>query len=135
MANNILITNGPSREELFDNLRLFAEKRLTPFLVKKNKEEKKEKYVAVVINSIKAEDENGQLWGLTLSINKKFISSSFFSDKPKKPETGVASADVSFEGFRNLVRENYLVEEFRKDTVIIGGHYSTKTRQGIIFIS
>jgi hypothetical protein len=46
MADIIEITNGPSREELFDGLRLFSEKRLIPFLVKKDE---KEKYTVVFV--------------------------------------------------------------------------------------
>ena len=71
----IEITDGPSREELFDGLRLFTEKRLIPFRFK-----------------------------------------------------------VSFELFRELAEENYLLGEFRKDLISVKAYYSTKTRRGGIEI-
>ena len=127
----IEITNGPSREELFDGLRLFAEKRLIPFCVKMNE---KEKFVAVIINSIQAEDGSGQSWNLTFYINERFVSESFFVDKPEKKETGVYAKKINFEFFRQLAEENYLLQEFRKDQITVKAYYSTKTRKGVITV-
>lgn len=125
------ITNGPSREELFDALRLCSEKRLIPFLVKKNE---KEKYFGVIINSIQAEDGSGQSWNLTFLANKDFLSESFFVDKPKKREEHVIAVKVTFEGFRNLCESNYHLPDCRKNLVLVKAYYSTKTRKGIITV-
>lgn len=127
----IQITNGPSREELFDGLRLFAEKRLVPFCMKMQEEEK---YVAVAISSIEAEDGSGHSWNLKVTVNQYFITESFFSSKKREVEKGVAAVKVCFETFKNMVEENYLVSDFRKETVTINAYYSTKTRKGTIVI-
>lgn len=129
METTIEITNGPSREELFDGLRLFAEKRLIPFIIKKDDVER---WVAVVVTSIQAEDGSGQSWNLTFSIGKKFISPDYFILKPKKVEEHVITKKVDFNFFRNLCEENYLVGEFKQDTVTAKVYYSTKTRKGTI---
>jgi hypothetical protein len=131
METTIEITNGPSREELFDGLRLFTGKRLIPFIIKKDDVER---WVAVVINSIQAEDGSGQSWNLTFSIGKKFISPDDFVCKPKKAEEHVIAKKVDFAYFRELCEENYLVGEFRKDLIVIKAYYSTKTRKGTITI-
>lgn len=131
MQNIIEITNGPSREELFDGLRLFSEKRLIPFVIKKDEGER---WVAVIINSIQAKDGNSQSWNLTFSIGKQFISQDYFVLKPKKVEEHVVAKKVDFNFFRNLCEENYLVGEFRKDTTVVKVCYSTKTRKGTITV-
>lgn len=127
----IEITNGPSREEMFDGLRLFAEKRLIPFIIKNND---LERWVAVIITSIQAEDGSGQSWNLTFSINKEFISPDFFIPKPAKKEVGVISKKMTFEAFRWYCEDNYLVGEFRKNTISVKAYYSTKTRKGTISV-
>lgn len=131
MSKTIQITNGPSREELFDGLRLVTEKRLLPFCVEK---EEKEKYIAVLVSSIGAEDGSGQSWNLVCSISEHFISDSFFATKPKKEEIGVISKKVNFEFFKQLAEEDYLLEEFRKNLTLIKVYYSTKTRKGVISV-
>ncbi|MEI7765747.1 MAG: hypothetical protein WCI93_04170 [bacterium] len=125
----IEITNGPSREEMFDGLRLFSEKRLVPFIIEKNN---MERWVAVIVNSIQAEDESGHSWNLTLFIGKKFISEDFFVSKPEKKEEGVISKKVDFAFFRQLCEDDYLVEAFKKNLVKVKAYYSTKTRKGYI---
>lgn len=131
MKTTIEITNGPSREELFDGLRLFAEKRLIAFSVKKNEIEK---YVAVIIKSIQIGDPSGQSWNLTFSINELFVSELFFVNRPEKKESGVFAKKISFDGFRQLAEENYLLEDFRKNLVKAKVYYSTKTRKGTITV-
>jgi hypothetical protein len=123
------IINGPSREELFDGLRLFNEKRLIPLLFKKHE---KEKYSAVIINSIEAEDGSGDSWNITFYINNNHLTDSFFSKPSEKPEHGVYAKKINFDGFRELVKGNYLVGEYRKDTVLVKAYYSTKTRRGVL---
>lgn len=128
----IEISNGPSREELFDGLRLFSEKRLVPFLVLKNGIEK---YFAVIIHSIEAEaeDGSGQSWNLTFSVNAKFLYDEFFVEKVKKEEYVIAKK-VDFNYFRQLIEEGYPIPELRKDLVKVKAYYSTKTRKGTIAI-
>lgn len=130
MKKFIKIVNGPSREELFDGLRLYSEKRLIPFIIKKDDVER---WTAVVITSIQAEDGNGQSWNLTFSINQKYLLDDFFVEV-KKVEPHVIAKKVDFSYFRQLCEENYLVGEFRKDVVTVKAYYSTKTREGTITV-
>ncbi len=138
MKKTIEITNGPSREELFDGLRLFSEKRLIPFCVKMNE---KERFLAVIIDSIQAVDDgsteyhaSGHSWNLTCYANKLLVSEEIFVDKPEKKESGVASKKVGFEFFRELAEENYLLQEYRKNQITVKAYYSTKTRKGTIVV-
>jgi hypothetical protein len=131
MKTSIEITNGPSREELFDGLRLFAEKRLIAFSIKKDETEK---YVAVIINSIEAEDGSGHSWNLTFSINELCLSETFFVNKSVKKESGVIAKEIQFDGFKQLAEENYLLQEFKKNQIIVKAYYSTKTRKGTITV-
>lgn len=128
MKNTIEISNGPSREELFDGLRLFSEKRLIPFIIKKDEVER---WVAVIINSIEAEDGSGYSWNLTFSVNSKYLSDEFFVEKAKKEENVIVKK-VDFNFFRQLCEDNYLVGECRKDLIVIKAYYSTKTRKGTV---
>ncbi|MFA5773147.1 MAG: hypothetical protein WC908_00545 [Candidatus Paceibacterota bacterium] len=130
MEKTIEITNGPSREELFDGLRLCTEKRLVPFQVIKNE---KEKYFAVIIHSIEAEDRSGQSWNLIFSVNSKYLSDEFFVEKAKKEEHVIAKK-VDFNYFRQLIEEGYPIPELRKDLVRVKVYYSTKTRKGTITV-
>ena len=131
MKKIIAITNGPSREELFDGLRLFSEKRLVPFQVIKNENEK---YFAVIIHSIEAEDGSGQSWNLTFSVNSKYLSDEFFIEKVKKEEYYIIAHKVDFNYFRQLIEEGYPIPELRKDLVRVKVYYSTKTRKGTIIV-
>jgi len=130
MKTKIGITNGPSREELFDGLRLSNEERLVPFQVIKNG---KEKYFAVIIHSIETEDGSGQSWNLTFSVNSKYLSEQFYFEKVKKEEYVIAKK-VDFNQFRQLIEERYPIPELRKDLVRVKVYYSTKTRKGVITI-
>ncbi len=141
MKKIIEITNGPSREELFDGLRLFAEKRLIPFRFKVNEISEKQKMVAVIIDSIQAEDDgsneccpSGHSWNITFYVNKLFVSDEIFVDKPAKIERGVIAKKVNFDGFRQLVAEKYPMPDFKKDLIVVKASYSTKTRKGNITI-
>lgn len=137
MKKIIEITDGPSREEIFDGLRLFAEKRLVPFRFKVREISDKEIMVAVFVIGIEAVDDggpdyhpSGHSWNFTFLVNKRFVSEEIFVDKPEKHEPGVIAKKVSFEFFRGLTEENYLVGEFRKDLISMKASYSTKTRKG-----
>lgn len=127
MPKTISITNGPSREELFDGLRLFSEKRLVPFCIKMDE---KERFLAVIISSIQAEDGGGQSWNLTFYANQLLVSEEIFGDKPEKKEPGVFAKKITFESFKQLAEENYLLQEYRKNQIVIKAYYSTKTRKG-----
>jgi len=71
MKTTITIASGPSREELFDGLRLFIEKRVINFNFKKNGTEIK---VPLIIQGIEAEDGSGESWIIKFAIDyKKFI--------------------------------------------------------------
>lgn len=131
MSKTIQITNGPSREELFDGLRLLSEKRLIPFCLT---QDEKEKYAAVLISSIEAEDGSGQSWNLTFSISERFVSDSFSVTETKKKETAVLSKKVTFESFKQLCEDDYLVGDFRKNLTMVKVYYSTKTRTGVISV-
>ena len=134
VEKTIEITNGPSREELFDGLRLSSEKRLIPFCFQMNG---REKFVAVIIGSIQVDDASNNFWNLTLSVNKRFVSEEmyFCTLEPKKKESGVFSEAIDFDFFRNLTDENYLLQEYRKDLITVKANYSTKTRKGKIIAS
>lgn len=131
MKTTIEITNGPSKEELFDGLRLFNEKRLLPFQVTKDG---KEKYFAVIVQSIEAEDGSGQSWNLTFEVNSKYLSDKFLLEKTEKKEPHVISHKVDFNHFRQLVEERYSIPELRKDLVRVKVFYSTKARKGTIIV-
>lgn len=128
---NINITNGPSREELFDGLRLLSEKRLIPFSLEMNGVER---FLAVIMVSIQAEDGSGQSWNLTFYANKSLVSKDFFIKTPEKKEHGVFVKKVSFDFFRTLAEEDYLLQEYKKDQVTVRAYYSTKTRKGTIVV-
>jgi len=137
----IEITDGPSREEIFDGLRLFAEKRLIPFRFMVSEISDKQTMVAVLINAIEAVDDggadyhaSGHSWNLNFSVNKRFVSDEIFMIRPEKHEPGVIAKKVNFEFFRGLTEENYLVGEFRKDLISVKACYSTKTRKGSVEI-
>ncbi len=130
METTIEITNGPSREELFDGLRLFSEKRLVPFLVLKNG---MEKYFAGIIHSIEVGDGGDQSWNLTFSVSAKFLYDEFFVEKIKKEEYVIAHK-VDFNHFKQLIEEGYPIPELRKDLVRVKVFYSTKTRKGTIIV-
>ncbi len=128
MKKAIEISNGPSREELFDGLRLYFQQRLVPFLVTKDG---MEKYYAVIINSIEAEDGSGQSWNLTFSVNSKFLSDQFFEEALKR-ESHVIAKKVDFNYFKQLIEEGYPMPDYRKNLVRVKVYYSTKTRRGLI---
>ncbi|MCX6753421.1 MAG: hypothetical protein NTW62_03715 [Candidatus Nomurabacteria bacterium] len=102
MKNRILITSGPSREELFDGLRLFAEKRTIDFIIEKNGQKTK---LPLIIQGIEAEDGSGECWNIKFVVNyKRFIVLNPYI-------TDFASNSI------NLKSKAY---------------YSTRTREGII---
>ena len=131
MTKIIEITNGPSREELFDGLRLISEKRLVPFCVKQNNS--KEEYVAVNVQSIEAEDGSGQSWNIIISIKELFLSDTFYTCKSEKNEVDVTNKKIDFDGFRKMI-ELDLCKKHLKNLVRVKAYYSTKIRKGQIIV-
>ncbi len=65
------ITNGPSREELFDGLRLFSEKRPVQFVTENNG---RQMTSAVIMQAIEIEDGSGNNWNIKFQIGGDFLS-------------------------------------------------------------
>ncbi len=65
MSKQISILSGPSREELFDGLRLFTEKRPVSFTISQNGIEQK---VLVVMQGLTAEDGSGNNWNIKIVV-------------------------------------------------------------------
>lgn len=105
LQNTIEIANGPSREELFDGLRLFSEKRTVDFVFINNT--RSLITLATSIKSIEPEDESGHYWNIKLLIKRK--------DLPQ---------------FKLPVEFRLLF--FKKDSFIFKAHYSSKNRVGEI---
>ena len=68
MSKTIQITSGPSREELFDGLRLFSEKRQVGFLIVDNG---RQMTLPTIMQSIQAEDGSGQSWNISIIVEVK----------------------------------------------------------------
>lgn len=100
----IEITNGPSREELFDGLRLFTEKRFVKFTVLDSSWEIP---TEILLQGIQAEDGSGQNWNLTIFIDDYFTKNR-----------------IPILAFRNLVNPIRKAKAF----------YSTNTRKGVITV-
>jgi hypothetical protein len=85
MKNTIQITDGPSREELFDGMRLFAEKRTILFTVKVNE---KDYHLRVKMLGIEAEDGSGNSWNLKFVITTFELMGAKVSPEIKKVLSG-----------------------------------------------
>lgn len=105
MSKTIKITNGPSREELFDGLRLFAEKRAVGFVIENNG---RQMTPIVWMHSIEAEDGSGQSWNIKFSIGKSFVGKIPYPIDLSKPS--------------------------QTKSVTVKAYYSTKTRTGVITV-
>ncbi len=112
MLETIQITSGPSREELFDGLRLFSEKRIVPFKIELNGSRN---VPATYIQGITAQDESGESWNLILVIRKDFI---MFNVKD-------GNIDAHW-----LMKDGEKLPEF----VIVRASYSSRTRKGTITV-
>ena len=106
METRIEIINGPSREELFDGLRLFAEKRAVGFVIENNG---REMTPIVWMHSIEAEDGSGHSWIIKFSIGESFIGKMPYPINLSKP--------------------------LQMKSVTVKAYYSTKTRKGVILIN
>ena len=149
MSQRIQITNGPSRDELFDALKLYNEKRLIPFGIIRVGEEKRkpgeEQFLITLIQSIQAEDGSGQSWNLTFHVEKEILDIALSAPKPKVHVHGVAiiGKPTTYSNILNWIkweREdmqiNYDLRTFapKKNTVLVKAYYSTQTREGVITV-
>ncbi|MBP6904885.1 MAG: hypothetical protein KBB91_02420 [Candidatus Pacebacteria bacterium] len=100
----IPITNGPSREELFDGSRLFAEKREVVFNIEDNG---RSLALPVIMQGIQPEDGSGQSWNVVFNIEVKHLLRLGLPVDVKSVFTG-------------------------KKVVQMKAYYSTKTRKGVI---
>lgn len=112
MENKIQISNGPSREELFDGLRLFAEKREVAFLIENN--DGKQISLPFIMQSIQAEDGSGNSWNIQMNLHLKSL------------------------GENSMMTPIILRKEFFgnpiKNAIVVKAYYSTKTRRGTITV-
>lgn len=118
MSKTISITNGPSKKELFDGLRLFSEKKIKVSFVIKDSEKKFDlpvlggklvprKILKSVIQSIQAEDGSGHSWNISICVEGKDLL--------------------------NLSLPVDVKIVFGKQKIItLKGYYSTKTKKGHI---
>lgn len=60
--DQVKIVSGPSREEMFDSLRLFKERRRVEFVLDDSRNSQFSTFCSIV--SIQAEDGSGQSWNL-----------------------------------------------------------------------
>jgi hypothetical protein len=104
MQKTINITGGPSREELFDGLRLFAESREVPFLIVNNG---RQVTLTGIIQSIQAEDGSGQSWNISMNVTTKEM---LLLSLP-------VNAKVAISG---------------KKIIPLSAYYSSKSRKGVI---
>ncbi len=104
MQETIQILNGASREELFDGLRLFAEKRETGFYIESNG---RQMALPCIMQSIQAEDGSGHSWNVTFVIEVKTLLK---LGLPVEVRTVFA----------------------HKKAITAKAYYSTKTRKGVI---
>ncbi len=76
MKTTITIASGPSREELFDCLRLFIEKRSTDFILVKNKIKYLTPLIIAGIDAVDKDGEQGESWIIKFKVDyTKFIVS------------------------------------------------------------
>ncbi|MFZ2205472.1 MAG: hypothetical protein WAV23_02695 [Minisyncoccia bacterium] len=111
MKNTIQILSGPSREELFDGLRLFFEKRTVNFTVE-NDNGRSKRGLPTIIQCIEPEDGSGDSWNIRFNI----------------PTEDLLRLDYSF------FPDNFYDSHVNKKMVGVKAYYSTKSRVGTITI-
>ncbi len=138
MKTALTITNGPSREELFDALRLTVENRLILLEVECYGVKR---YISAIVNSIQDGNGSGNLWNLTLKTDEKFLWQSFFMELPEIKKPGVySSKKLDFCGIKNMIENEkemgggptLQAYQIRKQVTIEAPLYSTKTREGML---
>lgn len=146
MSKTIQITNGPSREDLFDGLKLHAEKRLIPFGITRVGEEPRKKgeesFLVTLIQSIEAEDGSGESWNINLCVGEIHLHYALNPPKPKV-EPGVISKRITFSGIKTWIQEERITGQSDSDVqacapkvnyFVVKAYYSTKTRTGVITV-
>ncbi|MCX6756140.1 MAG: hypothetical protein NTX85_02280 [Candidatus Nomurabacteria bacterium] len=109
MSQTIQILNGPSREELFDGLRLFAEKREVGFNLESNG---REITLPFIMQSIEPEDGSGNSWNTKMNLHVDSLGKDFYQ--------------IPLE-----IRKAFLGTPTKK-VIQVKTYYSTKTRKGVI---
>ncbi len=107
MQKTINITGGPSREELFDGLRLFAESREVSFLIVSNG---RQVTLTGIIQSIQAEDGSGQSWNISMNVTTKEM---LLLSLPVNAKDAISG----------------------KKIILLNAYYSSKPRRGAITFS
>ncbi len=146
MSKTIEITNGPSREELFDGLKLHAEKRLIPFGITRVGEEPRKKgeesFIVTLIQSIEAEDGSGESWNITFCVGKIHLVNAL-NPPQSKVEPGVISKRITFSGIKTWIQQERITGKHDPDVqactpkvnfFVVKAYYSTKTRNGVITV-
>lgn len=106
LKQTIQISSGPSREELFDGLRLFAEKRTTSFVIKDNG---RLVTLPVVMRVIGAEDGGGESWNIEFNVlTRRLLELSLLVE------------------LKELIKNN--------SSIHTKAYYSTKRRTGVIIL-
>ncbi len=146
---HIQIVNGPSREDLFDALKLTNEKRLIPFGIIRVGEEKKkpgeEPFLVTLIHSIQAEDGSGESWNITFSVEKECLDIALTPRKAPVYQPGVATVGkpVVFSNIKNWIKWekesmeiNFDLRTFapKKNTITVKAYFSTRDRTGVITV-
>lgn len=108
----IAITSGPSREELFDGLRLFAEKRQVGFTIEDNG---RKIILPFTMRKIEAEDGSGHSWNLEMVLGLESLG----------PDTSMMPIYFRKAFFGNPI----------KSSITISAYYSDRTRNGSITIN
>lgn len=106
MKKQFKITSGPSREELFDGQRLFAERRFVEFVIENNGREMRP---MVWMCGIEPEDGSGQSWNIKFSLAENFVNKMPYQIDLSKSVPPIKSVTVK-------------------------AYYSTKTRTGTITV-
>lgn len=112
MSQTIQITSGPSREELFDGLRLFAEKRQVGFLFENNG---RQITLPFSMQSIQAEDGSGNSWNVQMVLHIESFKKQDFALIP-------------------ITLRMAFIGHVTKTAIVVKGYYSTKKRKGVITI-
>ena len=140
MSKTIEITNGPSREELFDGLKYTAEKRLVPFSCNVNDIDR---FLAGLVTSIQAEDGSGESWNITLSVEKACLDSfkDLYKDSFKGDRGAFSSKGMSFSDLKEWLLEEKILGPgiatksfLPKNGISVRAHFSTKYRTGVITV-
>ena len=103
----IIITSGPSREELFDGLRLLAEKRTISFSIEELGGNEVD--IKVRMKSIQNDDGSGLHWQISFTFEAKILDL-YFPD---------IAEEVLFDRKQRIEAKGYYSTHVRKGTIVI----------------